>query len=93
MRKTFGAIALLLVAITGKAQEYYFDSETEKTISTLLQSKVNEIKGNGGEVYVMETQTGKIIAKVKSGNTTDNEELDMLSSELAEYNYYNNTNK
>lgn len=74
MRKTFGAIALLLVAITGKAQEYYFDSETEKTISILLQSKVNEIKGNGGEVYVMETQTGKIIAKVKSGNTTDNEE-------------------
>jgi len=68
------AIALLLVTITGKAQEYYFDSNTEKAISTLLQNKLKEIGGNGGEVYVMETQTGKIIAKVKSGNTTDNEE-------------------
>ena len=26
-------------------------------------------------------------------NNIDNEELDMLSSELAEYNYYHNTNK
>ena len=74
MRKTIWAIALLLVAITGKAQEYYFDSETEETISTLLQNKVNEIKGNGGEVYVMETETGRIIAKVRLGNTTNNEE-------------------
>ncbi len=74
MKRMCWAIALLLVTITGKAQEYYFDSNTEKAISTLLQNKLKEIGGNGGEVYVMETQTGKIIAKVKSGNTTDNEE-------------------
>ena len=74
MKRMCWAIALLLVAITGKAQEYYFDYNTEKAISTLLQNKLKEIGGNGGEVYVMETQTGKIIAKVKSGNTTDNEE-------------------
>lgn len=70
MKRMCWAIALLLVTITGKAQEYYFDSNTEKAISTLLQNKLKEIGGNGGEVYVMETQTGKIIAKVKSGNTT-----------------------
>jgi DNA-binding beta-propeller fold protein YncE len=74
MKRMCWAIALLLVTITGKAQEYYFDSNTEKAISTLLQNKLKEIDGNGGKVYVMETQTGKIIAKVKSGNTTDNEE-------------------
>ena len=70
----FWAIALLLTSMTSKAQEYYFDGDAEKTISTLLQNKVNEIEGNGGDVYVMETQTGRIVAKVKSGNTTDNEE-------------------
>lgn len=74
MRKIYLAIALLLTSITSKAQEYYFDGDAEKAISTLLQNTVNEIEGNGGEVYVMEAQTGRIIAKVKSGNTTDNEE-------------------
>lgn len=74
MRRISWAIALLLFTITGKAQEYYFDSNMEKAISSLLQNKLKEIGGNGGKVYVMETQTGKIIAKVKSGNTTDNEE-------------------
>ena len=74
MRRMFWAIALLLTSMTSKAQEYYFDGDAEKAISFLLQNTVNEIEGNGGEVYVMETQTGRIIAKVKSGNTTDNEE-------------------
>ena len=73
-RTIYLAIALLMAAVSSKAQEYYFDSDTEKAISTLLQNKVKELSGNGGEVYVMETQTGRIIAKVKSGNTTDNEE-------------------
>jgi hypothetical protein len=74
MERLYLVIALLLAAVSSKAQEYYFDSDTEKAISTLLQNKVKELSGNGGEVYVMETQTGRIIAKVKSGNTTDNEE-------------------
>lgn len=74
MRRMFWAIALLLTSMTSKAQEYYFDGDAEKAISSLLQNTVNEIEGNGGEVCVMETQTGRIVAKVKSGNTTDNEE-------------------
>ena len=74
MRRMFWAIALLLTSMTSKAQEYYFDGDAEKAISTILQNTVNEIEGNGGEVYVMEAQTGRIVAKVKSGNTTDNEE-------------------
>lgn len=74
MRRIYLAIALLMATVSSKAQEYYFDGDTEKAISTMLQNKVNEIEGNGGEVYVVETQTGRIIAKVKSGNTTDNEE-------------------
>lgn len=74
MRRMFWAIALLLTSMTSKAQEYYFDGDAEKAISTLLQNTVNEIEGNGGEVYVMETRTGRIVAKVKYGNTTDNEE-------------------
>ena len=73
-RTIYLTITLLLAAVSSKAQEYYFDSDTEKAISTLLQNKVKEFSGNGGEVYVMETQTGRIIAKVKSGKTTDNEE-------------------
>ena len=74
MRRCFIIIALLVAAVSSKAQEYNFDSDTEKAISTLLQNKVKELSGKGGEVYVMETQTGRIIAKVKSGTTTDNEE-------------------
>ena len=74
MRRIYLAIALLMATVSSKAQEYYFDGDAEKAISTLLQNKVNEIEGHGGEVYVMEAQTGRIIAKVKSGNTTDNEE-------------------
>ena len=74
MKRMFWAIALLLTSITSKAQEYYFDGDAEKAISTLLQNTVNEIEGNGGEIYVMEAQTGRIVVKVKSGNTTDNEE-------------------
>lgn len=73
-RTIYFAIAFLMSTLSSKAQEYYFDSDTEKAISTLLQNKVKELSGNGGEIYVMETQTGRIIAKVKSGNTTDNEE-------------------
>lgn len=74
MRRIYFAIALLMVTVSVKAQEFYFDGDTERAISTLLQNKVKEIDGNGGEVYVMETQTGRIVAKVKSGKTTDNEE-------------------
>ena len=74
MKRMFWAIALLLTSLTSKAQEYYFDGDAEKAISTLLQNTVKSIEGNGGEVYVIETQTGRIVAKVKSGNTTDNEE-------------------
>ena len=74
MRRCFIIIALLVAAVSSKAQEYNFDRDTEKAISTLLQNKVKELSGKGGEVYVMETQTGRIIAKVKSGTTTDNEE-------------------
>lgn len=68
------AIVLLLAMVSSKAQDYYFDGDAEKAISSLLQNTVNEIEGNGGEVYVMETRTGRIVAKVKYGNTTDNEE-------------------
>ena len=65
MRRMFWAIALLLTSMTSKAQEYYFDGDAEKAISFLLQNTVNEIEGNGGEVYVMETQIGRIVAIIK----------------------------